>query len=384
MGSKRLWWVVLAGVVYTTSAFGQSPGTSVMQMGPAAKRPYGFEGEWKFLLGGGNAQEGKDTWSAAYLWFSANLKFKLAPDLKANISPMIRTYGGRAQERYDDDSLNNRFGVYDAHISYSPFEALELKGGALTQYSLSTPMLVSGLRSFAGFQEILKARVGEVEGRLVFQQVIPGSSSMNTEREKQEALPWFRTEHLELKGLHGGQVEWKALGGYYEWKDIPSKIAYESWRQGNAAFGTPLPGNTQLAYSHQGLFGGGELLFNAFDGLALVGEYSRVHNVTAPSNAADAQMFGGGPRIRWKNRTLDIRYRSYFIESDATIAAYNKSRLGNTNRIGTNLEVNLHFADYGFTLYGEMYRARPINTADVQQRDLDQYYFGVETDYASF
>jgi len=356
-----------------------------MKLEPSASsRPYGMKGDWNFDLGGGNSQEGKDTWSAAYFWFSSNLQFTLNEDLKVHISPYARLYGGRAQERYDDDSLNSRIGLMDAHLAYEPVNFLELKAGAHSQRILDSSMLVSGLRSFAGFQEIVKAKGGGLEVRVVAQQVIPSSYTLNTEREKQEQMPWFRTEHVEVAGKHWGWLEWRALGGLYRWSDIPAKVVYESVRLGNAPATTPTPAGSRFAFGHEGWFGGTEVCYCDNSNVGFVGEFQRVHNNSAPGDAADAQLWGFGPKIKWKNRSLDIRYRSYFIESDATVAAYNRSRWGNTNRIGDNLEFKLHFEDKKFSLYGEMFKAKPINTADVQQRDMEQYYFGVETDYASF
>lgn len=384
MRSKTGWW--LAGLVVVCNiALAQETSTTSMKLEePRTSRPFGFHGNWMFDVGGGNAQEGKDTWSAAYLYVSSNLYFKFHEQLRAHIAPMARLYGGRAQERYDDDSLDSRVGVHEAYVAYSPFQFLELKAGGHSQSIVQNSMLVSGLRSFAGFQEIIKAESGDFKARVVAQQVIPNSYSLNTEREKQEALPWFRTEHAEFEGKHWNWFEWKAMGGLYEWNDIPSKVVYESVRIGNAPLTTPTPAGSRFAYGHQGWFGGTELCYCDASNVNFVGEFKRVHNTRAPGDAADAQMWGFGPKVKWKNRELDFRYRSYFIESDATVAAYNKSRLGNTNRIGENIEVYLRFTDLKFALYGEMYKAKPINTADVQQRDMEQYYFGLETEYVSF
>jgi hypothetical protein len=213
--------------------------------------------------------------------------------------------------------------------------------------------------------------------------VIPTSYSLNDEREKQETLPWFRTEHLELSGKSLGWLEWKARAGHFFWKDIPAKVTYQSRRVGNVGPGDTIPGSS-FSFGHEGWFAGGSLCYCNLKPVDFVAEYHRVQNVLAPSNSRDAEMWGVGPRIRWAKHELDLRYRGYFIESDATVAAYNKSRLGNTNRIGDIIEASLKFEEYHFSLYAEIYRAKPINERDTDQRKLDQYYFGVETDYASF
>lgn len=383
MRSKSGLWLGLALASYAAWAEGVST-TSTQVKPPALSRPYGFHGDVNFDLGGGNTQEGKDTWTAGYLYVHSNLHFHLIDGLRAQISPLARFYSGRAQERYDDDALDTRLAMHDAFVAAEPIESLELKAGILNQHTLRSQMLVSGLRSFPGLQEAVKAKLGEVKGRIMAQQVVPHSYSLNTEREKQESMPLFQTLHLELEGRHWNWFEWKALAGYYHWSNIPSKVVFESVRLGNSPLATPTEANSSFAYSHLGWFGGSELCYCAPSNINFVMEFQRVHNTVAPGDAADAQWFGGGPKFLWHNRELELRYRTYFIESDATVAAYNRSRLGNTNRIGQSAEVKLNFKDRGFSLYGEMFRAKPINGTDVQQRDLEQYYFGVETDYASF
>ena len=229
MKSKIGWWALLAGMVLSIPALAEDIATSSLKTAPAG-RPFAYTGDWKFDLGGGNAQEGKDTWSAGYLYFHSHLDFKLIDSMSVHLEPMARLYGGRAQERYDDDSLDSRVGVSDAHLSFSPVKFAEIKAGVLSQRFLDQQMLVSGLRVFPGVQGILKAETGELKGRLVLQQVIPNSYSLNTEREKQETLPWFRTQHAEAEGKHFGWLEWnpdKMSGvflAYPQRDQIPERI----------------------------------------------------------------------------------------------------------------------------------------------------------------
>jgi hypothetical protein len=351
---------------------------------PADSRPFKFKGNWQIDIGGFNSQEGKDTASAGYLWFDSNLDLSFHKTLNAHIEPVARLYGGRAQERYDDDSLVSRAGVNDAHISFQPVWPVELKGGIHNQKIVDNTMLISRWRAFAGTQEIFRAKAGQFEGRIVLQQVIPNSHSLNTEREKQEALPWFRTEHIEVGGKHWKWLEWKTKAGRYEWSDIPAKVVYESVRTGNAPGATPTVAGSRFAYEHKGWFAGAEACLCSDFPIGLAVEYDRIRNRQAPKNSADAQRWGVGPKIKWPGNTLSVLYRSFFIESDATVSAYNSSRLGGTNRIGDSLEFKLHFERLHFTLYAEAYRAKPINTRGTQQRDMETYYFGLETDYANF
>ncbi len=113
-------------------------------------------------------------------------------------------------------------------------------------------------------------------------------------------------------------------------------------------------------------------------------EFNRVHNFRAPGDSADGQLIGIGPKFKiGSNIEVDLRYRPYFIESDATVAAYSKSKFGNTNREGYNLEASVKFIKERFSIFAENYNARPINY-DLNQRNLSIIYMGVETEYAPF
>lgn len=341
-------------------------------------------GKWALDLGGGASSEGKDEGAFAYSFFFTEFQFQFTPWLTAKVAPYGRLYSARSQERADDDSYATRIGLSDAYLAYVPYDAIELRGGTFRQKFLGAPMVISNYRSFPGLQQIGRLEFQGVNAELTLQQLIPTSHSLNVDRIEQEKLPMFQTQSVGLKGRAMDALDWEVKGGLYQWSNIPSKVAYESMKKGNEPTGNELPTNTKYRFGHQGWFGGFDLCYCTGEMFGFVVEYQRAQNLKAPSNSADGQLWGLGPKINWGDYELDVRYRSYFIESDLTVAAYGRSRFGYTNRIGENLEAKLNFKKNKFAIYAELFRADPINPRNTQQRDMTEFYIGVETDYASF
>lgn len=358
----------------------QGPATSALTYETSVPRKW--NGEWRFLLGGITHEEGKDEGGAAALYVNSRFNYRLAPWLNARISPAIRFFSSRVQERFDDDTYQSGMFLTEGFLSVEPVSFFEARAGALNQGHHGTSMLVSGLRSFPGVQEIFKTKFADIEGSVIFQQAVATSHTLNTEREREEKMPSFNTETVALTGKNFGWMKWSTTAGHYAWTNVPAKVVYESRRLGNTGFGENVPSNGFLN-GHEGFFGTAELCYCTDDAVNFVFEFQRIHNTSAASNAADAQLWGLGPNFNFGESVLDIRYRRYFIESDATVAYYNKSRMGHTNRIGHNIEATWHFKKNDFSIVAEAYFAEPINR-DPNQRDLTVIFIGVETDYAKF
>lgn len=348
-------------------------------------KPRLFEarGEYKFDLGLAEWTEAKDEVATAYVYINSNFDFTFSKYLKGRLSPFGRFYSGRSQERFDEDDLGTQIYLNDFYASVEPIEELKFKIGGHSQSILEEPMLVSNHKTFPGFQQIGEFRINEnSKVSAILQQVVPTSHSLNTEREKKEELPTFLTSQIRAETRLFKALELKVQAGLFSWSNIPSNVVYESRQKGNLGLGETVPGS-RFAYDHKGWFSSAKACLCSDLPVGLKFEFSRLRNTAAPDAAADAQMWGVGPFFKYKSYELDLRYRNYFIESDATVASYNKSRLGHTNRIGEHFEANLHFADAGFSVYGEWYRIKPINPHYIQ-RDLNEFFIGVETDYASF
>ena len=165
-----------------------------------------------------------------------------------------------------------------------PFEFRELRGGAINQGYLNSPMLVSGRRAFPGFQAILSHDFENIRAELSVEQVVPTSYSMNLDREDKEETPFFQTQSLQFKGKSLKLIEWSVTGGHFGWSNIPDKVAYESSLQGNSVIGSESVAGSQFKYDFDGLFASTELCL-CVEGSAVqwVAEFQRVRNTRAAS-----------------------------------------------------------------------------------------------------
>lgn len=378
-GSRCSLLVMVTALVVAGQAHGQSLRTKNPLSLVESKRA---KVEWDLNMGAGYANEGKDDGALVYLYGGLNADLNFHKILSARLEPRIRFFEGRDQARYDDDLMSNRFMVQNMYLALKPIEIFEFRAGAHSQRETGSNLLVSNLRSFIGFKEIAKWKMERMEARLVAQQVIPSSHSTNTERAEKEPMPSFRTEALEFEGQLTN-FSWKATAGLFQWRNIPSKVVYESRIKGNEGTGDLVPGS-RFRFEHQGWYSAGTFCWCPESAnFGVVGEFQRFKNVRAPENASDGQLVGVGPKFIFGERELNLRVRSYFTESDATVAVYSRSRFGFMNRQGTNIEASLAFKDLGFSVYAESYTAGTINS-DPNQRDMQEYYLGVETDHATF
>jgi hypothetical protein len=342
-----------------------------------------LSGEWNFEVGGGNYDEGKDEGVLTYFYLRGKFDYKFTSWMRAYVAPRLDLYASRVQERYEDDDLtDSRIRFSDAYVSLEPIDFFTVRAGAVGQYFLESPILVSGRKAFPGFYESLRGNWNQVQVEFVAQQVVPTSNTLNTERTDKEALPVFQTQSVNVKGHYQNWLEGSIIGGHFTWDNLPSEVAFESALTGNNVNGEVAPGATFL-YGFNGVFWSSEITLGPQGGPQAVLEYGGINNTSAPSNAGKAEIWGGGPRLVFGDTQLDLRYRRYFIESDATVGLYNYARLGNNNRIGDNIEFKLDFKRLKFAVVGDWYNARTIND-NPNQFTMNAVYVGVETHYARF
>lgn len=379
VGILTLSHVALAG----SYAVAETIGTSSIPV-ETEKRSGQWNGKYSFGLGGGDYQEGKDEGVLSYFVVRSQFEYNFAPWMRVKVSPRVDLYASRVQERFEDDDLSSsRLRFTEAYVSLMPSRYVDLRAGAIGQAELNAPLLISSRRAFPGLQQIAKADFKNIQGSLMFQEVVPTSVTLNTERTEKEELPSFLTQSLNLKGQAETWFDWTAKGGHYQWNKLPSKIAFESGSAGNSIAGEVAPG-AKFRYGFEGYFWGGNLAFGPREFAQMNFEYEAMKNMVAPSNAGQAQSLGVGPTIHLGDlMDIDVRYRRYFIESDATVAVYSSSHLGNTNRDGDNIDFRIDFKRLKFALIGDWYNARTIN-ASTSQYTMNSYYLGLETNYVSF
>ncbi|NJL24153.1 MAG: hypothetical protein HC902_02545 [Calothrix sp. SM1_5_4] len=344
-----------------------------------------WRGQWNFEIGGTSFSEDKDAGAAAYFFFRTEFEYRFASWLGARVRPRLNLYSSRVQERYDNDEFSSRVALSEAFLSVRPWTFFELRGGAINQGFLNSPMLISSSRAFPGFQQILVfEQRDDLAIELVTQQVVPTSYTLNSERTQKESLPSFQTQSLHMGGKFLKSMEWTAFGGHYAWSNLPDKVAYQSEILGNTPNGGEAIPGTKMLYGFDGFFWGSEFAFCAdWAPVQFVGEYQGMRNNRAPGNSADGQVWGLGPRFELWDTEFDLRYRRYFTESDATVALYNRGMYGNTNREGDNIEFKVNFRDQKFSVVGEWVNAVALFNNGTQ-KTMTSYYLGVETHYAPF
>lgn len=345
---------------------------------PAAEK---WKAEYELFMGGNGFTEGKDEGVGSLVYFKTKFGYQFTPWLRASVKPRIDLFAGRAQERYDNDTYQNRIRLLEAYAAVQPVEFFEVRGGGINQGYLNSPMLISSHRDFPGFQEVATYQNGNFKAELIAEQVVPTSYTLNPERQTKETLPSFLAQSLHVSGK-SDWAELSMVGGHYEWLNMPNKVAFESAITGNLVDGDVAPG-AHFKNKFNGWFGGIEFCACLSGPVQFTFDYQRILNAAAPSTDSDAQSWGFGPRFMMGDRELEIHYRNYFIESDATIGIYNRSLLGNTNRMGDDIEFKLDFKDRKFAIVGEWINARTIRDNSTQ-KTMTVYYLGLETPYAPF
>lgn len=382
LGLKTFTLVSLLACASGTLAHAQSSTTTLpaSSLEPTPKRP--LTGEWKFGIGGTTYAEDRDEGAAAELVFGAKFDYHFNKILYAHVEPEAVLYSGRLQERYDNDAYSSRIGLVDGFVGLKPIPFVEGRAGAINQGFLRNPLLISKHRAFPGAQEIVMSDTKPVNVKLVAQQLIPTSYSLNFERSEKEPLPSFQTQSLHLHGEHD-EVDWEVSTGHYSWARLPDKIAFESARAGNSVEGGEAAPGARFKYAFDGVFAHAWTRIGKRQPVSLNLEYTRNRNLRAPGEAADAQMFAIGPIVRLGDTELSLQYGRYFIESDSTVARYLPGSLGYANRMGDRVEAELHFKNEKFRIKGHWTNALTVANRPEQQT-MTEVYLGVETDYAPF
>jgi hypothetical protein len=338
--------------------------------------------EWKMEFGGVGYTEGRDEGAAAELFLSVRTEYRFNSMLLGHFEPEADFFSGRLQERYDNDAYENRISMSSSYVSFMPEQHLELRAGSIRQDWLKANLLISPHRAFPGAQEILESKTEPVSVKLMAQQLIPSSYSLNTERSEKEPLPTFNTQYLVVEGNPKALFQLHGAAGHFNYSNLPSKVAFESGRAGNTVLGGEAVPGSRLAFGYDGYFGeAGVCLCGETAGVSL--GFERQINTRAPNWGRDAQAVSLGTKFILRDYDFELRYMNYFIESDASVARYMPGGLGFTNRMGDAFEAEMHFRKQGFKLKGSYVNARTVAN-NPNQQTLSDFFLRVETDYAPF
>jgi hypothetical protein len=344
-----------------------------------------YQGWWQVQTEMATRDENMDQEVGTVLKANTNFNIKLSPMFAIRIAPSGTFVSRRMQQRIENDDNLSNLSPGDSFFQAAPIRALEFRAGSLAQAFLSNNQLVGEGKAFPGLMELVHFDFDEeTHLDLVAEQVVPTSTSLNTDRDAREPLPTFQTQVVNFRFEPNDSLGFKASAGHYTWRDLPSKVAYESQLLGNE------PGNNNcdleacsgFNYNFDGFFGGGTLSWKGA-GWGVNGSLTRVMNTSAPIGRRNAQDVRIEPYLDQKFYRASLAGDYFFSESDVTPALYTAGRFGNTNREGYAITAKVRFKRYGFAVYGQYVAADPL-LEDANQFHLTTGILGVETDYASF
>lgn len=337
--------------------------------------------DWNLEFASEYESEGRDESLAVMTRLGLDLRFDFSETFAMVMVPEARFYSARAQDRFDSDNFEDRIGLREAYLSLQPLNgknfSLVFRTGALSQGLSEQNFLISRRRSFPG--AMAEAQYNQSLGglSLAVQEAVPTSYSYNALRQDKEPMPGLRTTRVALNARLISDFQLQALVGQMSWRNLPSRIAYYSQRQGNSVDGSLAPtsrfvygfatdvARLQLDYCPTCRWGGS------------VG-VRRARNTLAPSDSADAQAVTAQISYRSRDLVSSLEVSSFFSESDVTPAAYSPSAYGNTNRQGYKTHFEIEIPSSELKITADWVQARAI-TATPFQNDFNSVYLGVET-----
>lgn len=386
LGFWRNLWLFGLSLVAISFAHGQNLASNSASL-VTEKSNRSWEGQWKFGLGGVTFSEGQDEGAAAYSRFTAKFEYRFTPWLNAFVLPQAEFYSSRVQERYDNGTYESKIRMREGYLRLHAQDFLELRAGAISLKDFAdgedtTGLLISGGRTFPGFQERAKWSSEMFEIGVITQQLVPTSYTLNTERDNQEPLPSFNSEMLYGAFNPNSKTKLSASFAHFSFAGLPDKVAFESAAMGNRVQGEIAPGS-QFKSKFAGWTWGGVINSDFSEHVGISADYMGLVNTRAQASDRDGMIWGLGPRLIFKSWDMSALYGQYFLESDATVAYYTAPSLGHTNREGQYVQFIANFKESGFKVLGQWSQAKAIIENGVQ-KDFSEVFLRVETTYASF
>lgn len=305
-------------------------------------------------------------------------KYQMLEKLEARVFLRGKFQAGHSQSFFGDIEPDTGVFVREAALRYSPFSFLDLKAGVINQDWLEMELLVFR-KSFPGGSAHLSHQwTEEFSTSFASQYLIPTSQTLSTRTMDQEPTPTFLT-HTASAEWTGESLKIRGRASTFEYKDLPSIVAFESQKRGNSFTVINGPNNSDFQYPFKGWFTqlGVSYHFGLIEPLAYL---SVIKNEKAPRTYNDGQLWGVGANFHTTDVVYSLIYENYFAESDVVPGYYNAWGYGNTNKEGYGLDFKANFLKKNFRLRVQYYDAKVINLDPLQQNQ--QYFFlGVETGY---
>lgn len=337
------------------------------------------EMKWDLEFAGEFEGEGQDEALAVMTSLGLEMDFRFTQSLLLKLSPGAKFYSARAQKRFDSDNFEDRVTLREAYLQYSPSPLFTAGVGTYSQNFISQPQLISGGRSFPALYLASEHSFEMVKVYAQAEEAVPTSYTYNALREEKEALPGLRALKLGTDIKLTSDLEANFAVGNLNWRNLPSRVAFTSQQLGNTPSGENFEASSRFRTGFDIQFAEVGLLACRDCRWSFEVSFRRSRNSQAPSDSADAQMFGGGIRHHGKDLNTTFLIHDFFAESDVTPASYSQSSLGNTNRKGLMAQLEVEIPSLDIKMKGQWIQANPL-AASPYQNDRNSIYLGVETD----
>lgn len=290
----------------------------------------------------------------------------------------LRASQSRLQQHIFGKSSSGVYFLREAKLVVIPKPALSLGLGVLSEGFWDKDLLVNSSSSFIGIRgsfNFMETKSSSVN--LYLEQSIPPSSSSDSFRLDNEALPYFLMSQLNVNYT---QEKWSVkshvfYSGYFK---LPAVVAYESSLLGNSVIGDNVT-DSSFAWDF-GLVGGGVDYYSQ-KGFGVKSYF--IWNHKAERSVGKSRFFKlyfDQVSVFSQDLTLDLE--EFFIEPDATVSYYNSSAYGNTNREGFSVALSWKIKSDSKIKFRYI-RSELINKNSIQDT-LQSVSLGLEAKYEFF
>jgi hypothetical protein len=346
-----------------------------------------FRGDWKIDLGSYSFEEDTDDAKSVRIGVSARPSYILTEELVLKGDFRFNAESGRVQTRFEQGSdrflnVNNATIEFLPSLKIIPNSRLHLEGGILNQSYLSQELLFSSQRSFAGLKLGASFEKEKVKANIFAENVLPSSTSLNTERIEKEEMPEFQAQSISLNYNDNKFVNVDVGGLLFQYSKLPSKVAYQSLITGNSVVGDD-PSNSKFYYNFKGYGLNSRFDLKLLENINLIGNIQMLENSEAVSGNNRGQIVWVGPVVKVGDIKMAFNYGQFFSEPDVVPSYYMSLLYGGTNRQGSFGRLEIEFSELNFKILGQYIDADVINPR-VHQLPRTNYVVRLETLYVSF
>lgn len=261
-------------------------------------------------------------------YINLNIPWSETVELQVKAGAALET-GSNNSFIIDEYAPRRQWSLYEAFVSYTPFQFLDFKVGAVNQGEFDSPLLVTKT-AYLSAMEVLNIPFSENHKvYLKLQQAIPNNLNL-TQRigVLESGTPTYMTQTIGAD-LNGDLFALKLEGTRFEYQDLSTGVAFQSQFLGNSIRGGSAL-NSAFIYGFKGYNLAGRVRFIPFDsiGLEFSGQY--LFNDKAPEQRNTGTLLTGGVLIG--NWTVEAQI--FENQSDSSPGFYNSNFYSHNNHEG--------------------------------------------------